>query len=490
VNAADETIGQALARGHGDVPAVLCGDRTLSYRELDALACRFGNGFRAAGIGVGDRVVLVLPDTPELMAAYLGAFKVGAVPIAFSTRASAADLSYVIEDSDCRLLMIEPDGASDLTVLCQVVTDAVAFAADQPAELETAPMSPEDPAFWFYTSGTTGRPKGVVHLQRAVLSTQLHLEKNLSIGPGDRIFATSKMFFAYPLGHYLGALRLGATIILHPDWPNAEGIAAVVDQFRPDLFLCVPTLYRNLLQGGFTGGGFQSVRHFVSAGEKLPASLFDSWRDATGMPILEGIGTSETAVLFIANTPDNVCPGSTGRPPPWVEVRLVDNDGAQVTAPDTLGNLQLRVGSMFGEYWGRPEQTEAAFRDGWNQTGDMFTFDADGWWYHQGRADDMIKISGQWVSPSEIEDCARASAAVEDAVAVGMADDDGLSRMVLFVVPARGGASETEVAEQATASLQAGLPRYKCPREVVVIDAIPRTATGKVQRFKLRDQRG
>lgn len=491
MNAADETIGQPLARGQGDVTALLCGERTLSYRELDALAGRFGNGFRAARVGTGDRIVLVLPDTPELVAAYLGALKMGAVPVAFSTRASAADLSYVIEDSGCRLLMTAPERAGEVAAPCRVVTDAAAFAADHAPELKSTPMSSDDPAFWFYTSGTTGRPKAVVHLQRTVLVTHRHLEENLGVGPGDRIFATSKMFFAYALGHYLGALRLGATIILHPDWPDAPDIAAVVDRFRPDLFLCVPTLYRNLLRGGFAGGeGFRSVRHFVSAGEKLPASLFESWREATGAAILDGIGTSETALLFITNTPDAVHPGSTGRPPPWVKVRLVDNDGATVTAPDTLGHLQLRVGSMFGEYWGRREQTEAAFRDGWNLTGDMFTRDADGWWYHHGRADDMIKISGQWVSPPEVEDCARASSAVEDAVAVGVADDDGLARIVLFVVPASAGGSEAEVTAQVTAALQAGLPRYKRPREIVIIDTIPRTATGKVQRFKLRDQGG
>lgn len=490
MNGADETIGVSLARGLGDAPAILCGDRTLSYAGLDVLACRFGNAYHTAGIGTGDRIVFVLNDTPELIAAYLGALKIGAVPVAFSTRASAADLNYVVENSECRLLMIEPDRAADVNDGCQTVTNPVTFAAGGAADLVSEPLSPDDPAFWFYTSGTTGRPKAVVHLLRMIPITGLHLKENLGVAPGDRLFTTSKMFFAFALCHsFLGALRLGATMVLHKEWPDAQHIAAVVDRYQPNIFLSVPTLYRNLLSGGLAAGeGFRAVRHFVSAGEKLPAALLEDWRAATGSSILEGIGTSETACLFIANTPGDVCPGSTGRPLPWAQVRLVDDDGETVTTPNTLGHVQLRMESLFGEYWGRPEQTEAAFRDGWNQTGDMFTFDEDGRWYHQARADDMMKISGQWVSPSEIEDCALGCSAVSDAAAVEMTGDDGLGQVLLFVVSAAGDAPGANVTERVRAVLLAELPGYKQPRKISVIDAIPRTATGKAQRFRLREK--
>lgn len=490
MNGADETIGKSLENGLAGSDAILCGDRALTYGQLDSLACQFGNGFRASGLGRGDRIVFVLKDTPEFVAAYLGAMKIGAVPVAFSTRAPAADIDYVIQDSGCSLLMIEPDRAGEVSSSCLIETDPAEFALDRPAELVSETMSPEDPAFWFYTSGTTGRPKAVVHSQRTIPVADLHLKESLSVGPGDRIFTTSKMFFAFALCHsLLGALRLGATMILHEDWPDARDIAAVVDRFRPSLFLCVPTLYRNLLQAGLAAGeGFGCVRYFVSAGEKLPALLLDGWQQATGSPILEGIGTSESACLFIANTPNDVCPGGTGRPLPWADVRLVDDDGDPVSTPDTLGHLQLRMKSLFREYWGLPELTAAAFRGDWNQTGDMFAFDADGHWFHHGRADDMMKISGQWVSPAEIEDCVQACPSVADAAVAGVSGPEGLVEPVVFVVPADSETSAHDVEREVTRMIDAGLPGFKRPRRVVVADVIPRTATGKVQRFKLREQ--
>jgi 3-hydroxybenzoate/4-hydroxybenzoate---CoA ligase len=486
VNGADETIGRSIAAGLGDTTAVLCGDRTLSYQVLDRLACQFGNGFRALGVDRGDRIVIVLKDTPELVAAYLGAMKVGAVPVAFSTRASAADIDYVIEDSGCQLLMIEPERAAEITAQCRAVTDPMAFATDQPDQIASEDLSSDDPAFWFYTSGTTGQPKAVVHCQRTIPVADLHLKESLGVGPGDRIFTTSKMFFAFALCHsLLGALRLGATMILHEDWPDASDIAAVVDRFRPTLFFCVPTLYRNLLQAGLADSeAFRGVRHFVSAGEKLPATLLNEWQAATGSSILEGIGTSETACLFIASTPGNVLPGATGKPLPWADVRLVDDGGVPVTTPDTLGYLQLRMGSLFSEYWDQPELTAAAFHDGWNKTGDMFEFNSGGYWFHHGRGDDMMKISGQWVSPSQIEDCVRACPEVADAAAVGISGPDGLVEPVVFVIPVDLAA---QVEERVQDAVRRDLPGYKRPRKVVIVDDIPRTATGKVQRFKLRE---
>jgi len=504
MNAAEQILGPPLAAGLGEQTALVSDEASLSYRQLDKLANRYGNAFRAAGVEPENRILFFMDDSADLVAAYLGAMKIGAVPVAFNLRAMPADLGWAIDDSRCKVLLIDASFLDVLESIHQTLanppyvvvrdgehgtyTDTGSFIAGQPERLDYVPMASDDMAFWLYTSGTTGRPKGVVHLHHDVSVADLHLRRNLGVEPGDRIFNTSKLFFAFALGHsLLGGLRAGATVLLFRGWPEAGSVIDFVDRRQPDLLFSVPAFYRNLLREGVGGHqGLRRLRHCISAGERLPEPLYEKWLEATGVPILEGVGTSESVFLFIANTPGQTRPGASGRPLPWVQARLIDDQGRVVTEPQTPGVLCIKMESVFDRYWNRQDKTRAAFcDDGWYQTGDMFVFDADGWWYHCGRSDDMLKISGQWVSPLEIEECVLAVPQVADSAVVGHTDEDGLLRMVLFV-ELHGGVCEDELAERIRETLASRLSVYKCPRRIRFIEAIPRTSTGKLQRFELR----
>ncbi len=501
MNAGEELLGPSLAAGRGAQPALIAGARVLTYAELAVHVDRCSGALRAAGVRAGERVLLVMDDSPDLVALYLGAMKIGAVAVAFSIRATPEDLLYVVEDSGCRVLVIDAAFAGLWARMAADVAEAPrvvvrgggedgleAFLAGHGAPIDWAPMAPDDMAFWLYTSGTTGRPKGVVHCHHDVLIADRHLRENLGLVPGERVFTTSKLFFAFALGHSLfGGLRGGATVILYEGWPDAGAILAEIARTRPHLVFSVPALYRNLLAAGAAGEpACARVRHYVSAGEKLPQVLFEQWQAATGRPILEGIGTSETVCLFLANTPDAVRPGSAGRPLPWAQVRLWSGDAGPIETPDTPGTLWVRIDSLFDRYWRQQARTRACFRDGWYCTGDMFSFDADGYWHHHGRADDMLKVSGQWVSPAEIEECVLGVGRIVEAAVVGAPDADGLVRTALFVVAADG-TDEQVLEADIRARMEARLAVYKRPRRVRFVDAIPRTATGKIQRYRLRE---
>jgi benzoate-CoA ligase family protein len=497
MNAADEILGPSLSSGRGETLAIISGDRTLTYDQLNRLACRFGNAMLAAGVTRQQPVLMLLDDGPELVAAYLGAMKAGLVAVALNTRLSPKDLSHALGDSGSPLLLAETSlkdlaeeslalaHASARVVESEGFEDFLAGASDQ---LDSADMAPEDMALWMYTSGTTGTPKGAVHVHGSIPLGERHVRENLGLLPGDRIFSTSKLFFAYPLGHCLiGALRCGGTLVLHRGWPDAAAAAEVIERTRPKVVLSVPSLYRILLKDGMASSdSFKSVRTWVSAGENLPADLCRRWMEETGGLMLEGIGATEALFLFIASTPQAMKPGACGRPLPWAEAQLRTPSGEPITEPDTPGDLWVRMDSLFRRYHNRPDVTQRVLKDGWWKTGDVFSVDTDGWWSPQGRSDDMIKVSGQWVSPAEVEEAALMVPGVADAVAVGIPNEDGLVRLVLYAVP-EAGEREPVLEQRIVETLRSKLAIYKCPRTVRFLEVIPRTATGKVQRFKLRE---
>jgi benzoate-CoA ligase len=355
-------------------------------------------------------------------------------------------------------------------------------------ELMAVELKPDDPALWMYSSGTTGKPKGVIHSQKSIFASEHLMGELMGVGPGDRVYGSSKLFFAFSLAHcFLAPIKLGATVILYPDWPDAEAVAAIVERYKPTILLSVPTFYRNMLRDGVAGKpDFKNVRFYLTAGEKLPRSLFDQWMEATGRPMLEGIGATETCFLFLANRPDKMKPGTCGIPTPGTEVKVIDNDGELVTEPNTPGVLWVRMACVASGYWNMKKKTREVFKNGWYCTNDMFTFDADGWYEYQGRADDMLKISGQWVSPSEIEEQVLKNNQIDEAAVVGVPNEDGLVRLALFLVaPKISGATE-QLEQELIESLTANLSIYKCPRRMYFIDEMPLTATGKLQRFALR----
>ncbi|HLI13424.1 MAG TPA: benzoate-CoA ligase family protein [Alphaproteobacteria bacterium] len=505
MNAADAVLLPTIEKGFGHSPALVYRDRIIAYTEVLAGVNQAGHAFRALGVAPENRIVVMLSDSPDFVSCYLGAIKIGAVAVAVNLRASPRDLLYYLRDSRARVLVIarefldlyrqirgelaeepglvvaegETDGETDLATLL----------ARQPRDLDAVPMSPDDMAFWIYTSGTTGTPKAAVHLHKDVLNAGDYLGGVLGVRRGDRLFASSKLFFAYALGNCLfGAFRLGATTILLDDWPQAVTIAQVIERQRPSVVFAVPTIYRNLLAAGVaTQEGFRAVRHYVSAGERLPESLWERWRAATGVEIIDGMGTSETIYMLLTNYPGAVRPGSSGKPAPGVEVKLADAEGVAVP-PGQSGILWGRIASRADRYWNQQARSQEVFRGSWFRTGDMYRVDGDGYWFHEGRFDDLLKISGQWVSPAEIEDLLLAELPLRDAIVVGTAGKDDLMRLTLFAVGPAEGFDPADLEQRIRVLVTARLSVYKCPKWIRFVDAIPRTATGKAQRFELRRQ--
>lgn len=504
MNAAEAVLRPALAAGHARKIALKWRNEAVSYERLHDGVLRAAAVIREHGVEPEQRVALLLKDYPGLVMAYLGAMAAGAVPIAINLRATAADLAHVLADSRARLLILDREfmmtGQAALERIPKRPAVILAEAGNPHRDAWMAlvgkheplpaplPMSPDDMAFWIYTSGTTGAPKAAVHLHKDVLNATDYTAV-LGLGPGDSVFATSKLFFAYSLGNAMfAALQKGATTILFDAWPDPNAIAEIIETHKPTLVLSVPTLYRNMLERNVAKApAFRQVRHYVSAGERLPEELWRRWKDATGVSILDGMGTSETIYMMLTNRPEATKPGSSGQPVPGVECKLADAQGNPVPAGEP-GILWAKIASRADRYWNAQAKSQEAFPGAWFRSGDMYTVDADGYWHHQGRSDDMLKISGQWVSPGEIEDAALAHAGVRDACAVGLPDADGLARVALFVVPPQAGADEVTLAENIRATLKAHLSPYKIPKWIKPVAEIPRTATGKAQRFVLRQK--
>jgi benzoate-CoA ligase len=506
MNAADEIIGRPLKQGLGGQAAILCGDRSVSFSELEAAVNRSGNALLAHGVGRGDRVLFLMDDSPELVAAYLGTMRIGAVAVALNVRLASRDLLFVIQHSGCRVIFVDAHfldlyqsaaATLDSPPLVVIVGGAAQpphlaltdILAGQSEQLESARMDPEEVGFWLYSSGTTGKPKAVMHPHRSVLVADRLERECLGVGPGDRVFTTSKIFFGFALGHSLmGGLQCGATIILSPAWPEPKLIISTVERHRPTVLFSTPVMYRNLLREGAPARpAFRAIRHFVAAGEKLPESLYDDWLELCGKPILDGVGASETVFLFLLNPPDDSVGGSSGKPVSWARVRLVDDEGRDITEPGQAGQIAIRTSCQFIGYWKQPDLTARTLRDGWYFPGDMFQFDAAGRWCHMGRSDDMLKISGQWVSPAEIEACALSVPGVLDAAVVGFPNEDGLTRIALFAVPRDAEADQAALTEALLQTFKSTLSIYKCPRTIRFVAELPHTATGKTQRYRLRE---
>jgi benzoate-CoA ligase family protein len=495
MNAAEHLLGrEALAR-HGARIALVCGERTVSYRELAADVARAAGALRALGARPGERVLILMRDTPSFAACWLGAVRAGAVAIAVNTKLSEAEYRHMAEDSGARLVIAEEATrpalgalAADLAREGRLVSTERWEAALADASPDTAvhPAQPEDPAFWLYSSGTTGRPKGIVHAHRSVLPSGQAQREAVGIGPGDRIFATSKLFFAYSLENgFLGPLALGATVILNPEWADVDQILAAVERHRPSAMFSVPTFYRRLLAlPAERLARFRDVRRFVSAGERLPERIFEDWRAATGREIQSVYGMSETYCVIMATPPGTAGAQRSGKPLAGIEVRLLADDGSDV-ADGAPGVLWVKHPALSLGYANRPEATREQFQGGWFCTRDLFVRDAEGFYAHQGRSDELLKIAGQWVQPGELEEVVLGLEDVAEAACVSAPDADGFERLALFVA-ARGADAQAavEAAERACADR---LPRHKRPKWVLPVAALPRTATGKVQRFKLRE---
>jgi benzoate-CoA ligase family protein len=497
-NAVTAFLDDAIGSGAGDRPAIVTPTETVTYRELLARAGRAGNALRGLGVETEQRVALLLPDGVEWVMVFLGALRIGAVAVPLNTRLSAAEWAAMLRDSRARVLVADAallaqlrPALVDLPHLRAVLatgegaTSFHALLAAAAAECPPEPVTGDDMAFWLYTSGTTGGPKATVHVHRNLLACRHYAIDVLGAGERDRTFATSKLFFAYALGNaLLIPLYLGAPTYLDSAWPEPAGVLRVLRAFEPTLFFSVPTFYGRLLRADLPDDAFRSVRACVSAGERMPPELYHAWRKRFGVEMLDGLGATETIFMVLANRPGRSRAGSAGQPVPGSEVRLVDGDG-RATPDGEPGVLHVRTPSCSTSYWNRLDLSRRAFVGEWFRTGDVLTRDADGFFYHDGRDDERFKVAGQWVTPGEVEAVLRSHPGVIEVGVVGAIGEGGLLKAVAFVVPRDGHAAT--LPEALAAHAAAKLPTHQRPRQIRVVDELPRTVTGKLQRYVLRE---
>ena len=504
-NAAADLVDRHVAEGRGDAAAILCEGRRLTYRDVRALANRVGNALRGSGVGMEQRVMLLLPDVPEFIAAFFGAVKIGAVPIPANTLLKAPDYEYMLNDSRAKVLIAHHTLWAEvakvrgrLRFLREVVlvggeADGArpfeAWAGAASPDLDPAPTGRDDAVFLAYTSGTTGFPKGAVHLHHDMAFSGEHFaRRTLGFTAEDRIYSAPKLFFTYGLGNsmYL-PFYAGATVVLQPAWPKPDVVYETIQRTRPTVFFGVPTLYAALLAVPDAEKKYDlsCLRLCHSGGEPLPAAIFEGWKAKFGLEIYDGIGSTEAVHIFISNRPGDVRVGSSGRPVPGYEARVTDDQGRELPAGE-IGNLMLKGDSVAACYWNKHEQSKRTFQGEWLFTGDKYSKDADGYFWFAGRANDMLKVSGIWVSPAEVEAALIAHPAVLEAAVVGNPDEHGLIKPKAFVVlkPGHDGGGGLEA--EMKAFVKERIAPYKYPRWITFVPELPKTATGKIQRFKLR----
>lgn len=495
-NAAEHFVGRHARGEHAGRLALVTDDETLDYRAFDLRVRRFAAALAGAGIHRGDRVAFVLPDSPLLAVAFWGTLALGAVAVPLNTLLTRHDHRVILADCDARLVIADPalfvanEGSPDDQVIWTPNEASVAMAAAEPLPGYAATHR-DGFAFFLYSSGTTGEPKGVVHLHHdAWICCETYGQSILGIGPDDRCLSVAKIFFAYGLGNSLYfPQHVGAATVLVAERPTPETIFAAVRRHRPTLFFAVPTAYANMLAKMDAGEphDFSSVRLCVSAGEALPGALLARWREHTGVEILDGIGSTEIGHIFLSNRAGAARPGSTGLPVKGYDLRLVDDTGADVPRGE-MGDLLVRGDSIAALYWNKHEATKQAIRGEWIRTGDKYYQDDDGYYFHAGRSDDMIKAGGIWVSPVEVEAVLITHESVLECAVVGAPDADGLFKPHAYVTvrPGHEHVAEATLAETLKAFAKTHLAPFKTPRWITRVNELPKTATGKIQRFLLR----
>jgi benzoate-CoA ligase family protein len=510
-NIADEFISRP-AREHPEKLAILGVEREATYAQVETEVDRVARALLDSGCKPGDRVLIALPDSVEFVACFFGAAKSGAIAVPVNSMARAADYRHYLSNSGARFATVHasilaeftsgiPVGALELVVVfgrtvsrlqnmaCKTVHSSHWLPAGSGAA-KTYPTTATDAAFFLYTSGSGGTPKAAVHRHRDMLVTSRNFAQGvLALRADDRMFSVSKLYFAYGLGNGMYfPLFFGASTVLYPERPRPDRVVQLVAQYRPTVFFAVPTFYAALLRDSEQGLNvdFSSIRIAVSAGESLPAEIFERFRERFGIEILDGIGSTEMLHVFLSARPGEARPGTCGREVPGYEARIVD-ESREPVADGEIGNLWVKGESAFAEYWRIPELTARVKQDGWVFTGDKFTRDAEGFYHYAGRADDMMKVSGMWVSPGEVENALLAHPAIAECAVVGRPDALGLVRPVAFIVLRAGltnpaGGLDSEI----NGWLHTRLVGFKCPHEFRFVPELPKTATGKIQRFLLR----
>jgi benzoate-CoA ligase family protein len=494
---------QNIAAGRENRTAIFSAEAAWTFGELVRLASRVGNALRKLGVERENRVALLLVDGPEFVASFYGAIAIGAVPVPLNTSLTPADYEFLLNHSRARVAivgttlayLIEPIRSRCLQ-LQQVVLvgglrpwsclDWQAWTAEASSELALVEVSPDEPAFWLYSSGSTGRLKAVVHLHRAIPFTCRHYAQQvLELGESDLCFSAAKLFHAYGLGNGMNfPLFVGASTVLWHGSTLPEALFELINRFHPTIFFATPALFVRMLEVE-KKYDLSSLRFCVSAGEALPATTFERWRDRFGVEIVDGIGSTEMLHIFVSNWPGRCVAGSSGQVVPGYQARIVDENGAPVS-PGKVGDLWVSGESSAIGYWHDRARTQTTMRGEWVVTGDKYFQDEGGYFWYQGRSDDMLKVNGVWVSPIELENILNECPAVAECAVIGLRDEDELVQVKAFVVLQPGVERSTALVRELQKFVRLRAPQ-RYPRMFEFVESLPKTATGKIKRCQLRE---
>ena len=515
-NAVADLVDGPVERGLAGKPAFVDTDRTLTYGDLQSRSCRFASALLDTGLRPEERLALLLYDTVDFPVAFWGAVRAGIVALPLNTLLNGEQYAYILGDSGATalvasaalaktlvpilhrlprlrtIILVGPsaDDRTDFARAGRAVHDFSELVAHGNADLFTAPTLSDEVAFWLYTSGSTGEPKGVKHVHTTPLAAaRLMGQHVIGIGKDDVAFSAAKLFFSYGLGNAMAfPLSVGATSILLPQRPTPEAVFEVMRRQRPTIFYGVPTLYASLLahKDMAPGTGSDRLRLCISAGEPLPRALGERWRQASGVDVLDGIGSTEMFQTFLSNSLGDVRYGTTGKPVPGYELKILDEQGREV-ADDEIGELIVRGATAAEGYWNHRAKSRRTFAGEWTCTGDKYYRDGEGYYHYCGRTDDMFKVSGMWVSPFEVEAALASHEAVLEAAVIGKQDADGLIKPKAFIVLRNGYAADERLMETLRVHVKQYAGPWKYPRWIDIRPDLPRSATGKIQRFKLRE---
>jgi len=494
---------------NGERIAIHADSGTYTYAEICALAARAGHGFNALDVKPAERIVMLLDDRAEYIAAFFGAVRLGFVPVLTNISSPAEQIGYFLNDSEAPIMVAEasllPSLGEHLSqakhlrqiiVVGGVVPEGLPcpamswddFISGHSDQLEPAQTDPNDMAFWMYSSGTTGKPKGVVHLHHdAAYTNMAFTHTTLKLTTDDIAYSVPKIFFAYGFGNSVTfPFSSGASVVLAAGRPDPARVFDTVEHFKPTVFFGLPTLYNALIaHEGAKGRDLSSVRLCISAAEILPEETFNTWQNQYGLEIIETLGSTELLHVYLSNQPGDYRLGSAGKAIAGYEIELRDSDGVKVAAGET-GIMWVRGHSSAVSYWNRPEATKDTMREDWIYTGDRFRLDEDGFYYFLGRADALIKVSGQWIYPLEIEHCLGDHPDIVDCAVLGVVKADGLMTTKAFVELHPGTEAGSDLTKDLQSFVKAKLLPYKYPREIEYLAELPKTGTGKVDRHQLK----
>jgi 4-hydroxybenzoate-CoA ligase len=512
-NAASDMIDANIGRGLADKVAFTDPDRSITYAELQSRTCRLARALQTLGVRPEERIAVLLPDMVDYPVAFWGAIRAGVVAVPLNPLLTAEQYAYILDDCRASLMIATAPLARivlpvldrlpnlrTIVLVAAALEDSALFAGVRVYDFEqilaresgdcfVAATSSDEVAFWLYTSGSTGAPKGVKHVHTSPMATaRLMGQGVLGIREDDVVFSAAKLFFAYGLGNAMSfPMSVGASAVLWPQRATPDAVFRIMRRHRPTLFFAVPTLYAALLAHNdiCSGAGSDRLRLSISAGEALPAHLGERWRQLVGVDVLDGLGSTEMLQTFVSNRSGDICYGSSGKPVPGYEVKIVDENGCE-QGPGVVGELIVRGPSAGEGYWNQRAKSRRTFIGEWTYTGDKYLCDEQGYFHCCGRTDDMFKVSGMWVSPFDVEAALTSHEAVLEAAVIGKEDADGLTKPKAFIVLRSGYAGDEGLLENLKLHVKERAGPWKYPRWIDIRTDLPRTATGKIQRFKLR----